>query len=364
MTIRIKFLLAVCAAAMTCHGEPIPRAGNPGPHMLLGTSVMSDDQNLVAKSIGFSHSQTDSDHLTVNETAPGVWDWSQADVGLAAMQKAGMHWQYFRISTLPPNGIARPINSSLRSAYVRNTNSPRFPFGAPTSCPGSTTATLRSHSITAAAHRTCMRSTWAFTAISAKPFFRWAGIPTKKSASPKMQCQPQISGAATNLRAFHRNGSKNKYRSISKLNATWGTKFKSFSEVTYPTAAFDKTAPVNDSPQSRRYWLDFVQRYNDSMTIFTGDICLIARHYFPQSLLELPVGGGSEDLMFGQDNRHSKKSPNNTMCISAPHTAALNLSRKTTLGCSRKSPRRAKFTMSLIGSNHPALSRRTAKSPE
>src|SRR5262249_34279901 len=92
---RVKILLAFGVAAITCNSEPVPRAGHPGPQMLLGTSVMTDDQNLVARSIGFSHSQTDSDHLTVNETAPGVWDWSQADTGLAAMQKAGMRWQYF-----------------------------------------------------------------------------------------------------------------------------------------------------------------------------------------------------------------------------------------------------------------------------
>jgi hypothetical protein len=47
--------------------------------------------------------------------------------------------------------------------------------------------------------------------------------------------------------------------------------------------------------------LDFVQWYYDSMTRFTGEVCRIARHHFPQALLELPVGGGSEDLMYGQD---------------------------------------------------------------
>ncbi len=37
------------------------------------------------------------------------------------------------------------------------------------------------------------------------------------------------------------------------------------------------------------------------MTKFTGEVCRIARHYFPDTLLELPVGGGSENVMYGQD---------------------------------------------------------------
>ncbi|MBV9469654.1 MAG: hypothetical protein JOZ57_10470, partial [Abitibacteriaceae bacterium] len=74
---------------------PVPRAGKPGPPMLMGTSVMTDGRNRLVKSLGFSLSQTDSDHLNVNETAPGQWDWTRADAELAACRRAGLQWQYF-----------------------------------------------------------------------------------------------------------------------------------------------------------------------------------------------------------------------------------------------------------------------------
>ncbi|MBM3501985.1 MAG: hypothetical protein FJX74_25305, partial [Armatimonadetes bacterium] len=81
---------------------PVPRAGRTGPPMMLGTSVMGAAQNRLVKSLGFSLSQTDSDHLTVNETEPGVWDWAAADAGLAACRKAGLGWQYFPHYHWPP----------------------------------------------------------------------------------------------------------------------------------------------------------------------------------------------------------------------------------------------------------------------
>ncbi len=104
---KVVCLLAVVFAGQTQAGDsgspvPVPRAGKPGPPMLLGTSVMSDQNNLLVKSLGFSHAQTDSDHLTVNEPEPGRWDWTSADAGLAAMQKAGMKWQYFPHFHWPP----------------------------------------------------------------------------------------------------------------------------------------------------------------------------------------------------------------------------------------------------------------------
>jgi len=97
------YLIAVVFATQTQAVDsgvpaPVPRAGKPGPPMLLGTSVGSDQNNQLVKSLGFSHAQTDSDHLTVNEPEPGRWDWTSADAGLAAVQKAGMKWQYSALS--------------------------------------------------------------------------------------------------------------------------------------------------------------------------------------------------------------------------------------------------------------------------
>src|SRR5208283_2207038 len=94
---------------------------------------------------------------------------------------------------------------------------------------------------------------------------------------------------------------KEKYRTVAKLNAVWGRTYPSFDAVDYPPAAYSENVDAISAPEARRYWLDFIQWYYDSMTKFTGEVCRIARKYFPNSLLQIPVGGGSEKLMYGQD---------------------------------------------------------------
>lgn len=80
----------------------VRRAGRPGPPMMLGTHIMEDEQNQIVKSLGFTLAQSDSDHLSVNETKPNQWEWSRADKGLASSRKAGFKWQYFPHFHWPP----------------------------------------------------------------------------------------------------------------------------------------------------------------------------------------------------------------------------------------------------------------------
>ncbi len=302
MLIRIKISFALCIAALVCNAEPIPRAGKPGPPMLLGTSVMTDDQNRVAKSIGFSHSQTDSDHLTVNETAPGVWDWSQADAGLAAMKKAGMGWQYFPHFHWPPEWYRKTDKfvpciglRTKRELAAMSIWSPDIVpwfddcYAALANHYGSGTSNM--YAIYLGVH-----------GDFGETIFPMGWHPDeKKRFAESARPVPDFWCGDNYARTNFQNLARAKYKTISKLNTAWNTTFKNFSDLSYPPAAFNKAAPVIDTAQSRRYWLDFVQWYYDSMTRFTGEVCRIARKHFPNALLELPVGGGSEDLMYGQD---------------------------------------------------------------
>ena len=49
--------------------------------------------------------------------------------------------------------------------------------------------------------------------------------------------------------------------------------FKDFSRLEYPPAASDAAVTIPATPEGRRYWLDFIQWYCDSMTKFTGEVC-------------------------------------------------------------------------------------------
>ena len=302
MSIRINIAVAICVAGAVCNAEPIPRTGVPGPPMLLGTSVMTDEQNHVVKSIGFSHSQTDSDHLTVNETTPGIWDWAQADAGLASMKQAGMRWQYFPHYHWPPEwyrkGDKFVASIGLRSKRELTAISIWSPDIAPwfDHCYAALAqhygrGTSNVYAIYLGVHgdfgETIFPMGWH---PDEKKRFSESGRPI-----PDFWCGDKY--AQADFQKFARA----KYKRVSKLNGMWGTTFKDFTEVNYPLGAYDKAGLIFDTPQSRRRWLDFVQWYYDSMTKFTGEVCRIARKYFPDALLELPVGGGSEDLMYGQD---------------------------------------------------------------
>jgi hypothetical protein len=293
----------LCLASLSAFGEsPVPRPKTDSPRMLLGTSVMSDDQNQVAKSIGFSHSQTDSDHLTVNETSPGVWDWSQADAGLATMKKAGMQWQYFPHFHWPPEWYRKTDKFvpciGLRSKRKVDAISiwspdivPWFEHGYAALAQHYGSGTSNIFAIYLGIHgdfgETIFPMGWH---PDEKKRFAENQVPV-----PDFWCDDEFA------RADFRKFASEKYKSVSKLNSAWGTHFNKFPEIEYPPAALDKTATVIDTAQSRRYWLDFLDWYYASMTRFTKDVCRIARQNFPKALLELPVGGGSEDVLYGQD---------------------------------------------------------------
>lgn len=280
----------------------VPRAGKPGPPMLLGTSVMSSNENQIAKSLGFSHEQTDSDHLTVNEVQPGHWDWTNADAGLAAMQQAGMEWQYFPHFHWAPEWYRKTAKFVPSTGLRTRRKLAAMSLWSPDIVP------WFDHCYAALAEH--------YGSGGDKLFAIYLGIhgdfgetifpmgfhpDEKKYFGPNGVAVPDFWCGDEYAQKDFRQTVKHKYRSIGKLNAAWGTGFTNFDEINYPPAALKDGVAIGNTSQERRYWLDFVQWYYDSMTRWTGEVCRIARHYFPNALLQIPIGGGSEKIMFGQD---------------------------------------------------------------
>jgi len=94
-------------------------------------------------------------------------------------------------------------------------------------------------------------------------------------------------------RASFRNAMMAKYGGISALNAAWRTNFANAEAITYP---------CSPNAGSRRYWLDWVNWYRQSVSTMVDAISRIARRHFPTSLLMLPCGFGDEDPRTGADN--------------------------------------------------------------
>lgn len=282
--------------------SPITRAGQPGPPMLLGTSVMDARSNALVKSIGFSHSQTDSNHLIVNEPEPGRWDWTDADKGLAAAHEAGLKWQYFPHFHWPPEWYRKTAKfvpcTGLRSHRKLACMSlwspdivPYFDHGYAALAEHYGRGNDKLYAIYLGIHGDFGETIFPMGFHpDEKKYFGENGV-----GMPDFWC-----GDDHAKNDFSRYV-KEKYRSVANLSTVWGTEFASLEAVDYPPAAYNESAEPPGTPQQRRYWLDFVQWYFDSMTKFTGEVCRIARHYFPKSLLEIPVGGGMEKLVFGQD---------------------------------------------------------------
>jgi hypothetical protein len=300
---RLVLAVVFIAASTAVQAEgAVARAGKPGPRMLSGTSVMSPAENQLAKSIGFSHSQTDSDHLIVNEISPGVWDWTNADAGLAAMKAAGMGWQYFPHFQWPPQWY-RNTDKFVPCVGLRSKRTlaaisiwspdigPWFDHGYASMEQHYGNGTNNVYAIYLGIHGDFGETIFPMG---------WHPDEVKRFGTNGTGLQDFWCGDASARNDF-RDRMHHKYHSLAKLNAAWGTDFKNVAAVDYPPAASDESIPIGETPQSRRYWLDFIGWYFDSMTRFTGEVCKIARNHFPKALLEIPVGGGNENLMYGQD---------------------------------------------------------------
>ena len=282
---------------------PVKRAGRPGEPMMLGTSVMNDVQNRLVLSLGFRLSQTDSDHLTVNETSPGVWDWREADAGLEACRRAGLKWQYFPHYHWPPEWYRKSDRfvpcMGLRSGRKLACMSLWSPDIVP----------WFEHCYAALAeHYGSGDDKVAAIYLGIHGDFGEAIFPLGFHPGEKDRFGPEGTGlgdfwcGAEPDREDFRRFVREKHKTIEKLNGAWGTEFAAFETVGYPQAAYGRSEDVTSTPQLRRQWLDFIEWYFASMTRFTGEVCRIARKHFPKSILVLPLGGGAETLFYGQDN--------------------------------------------------------------
>jgi len=280
--------------------KPVRRAGKPGPRLTLGSSVMDDRGNRTLKSLGFTLLQTDSDHLTVNEVSPGRWDWKSADAGLEACRRAGVKWQYFPHFHWPPEWYRK----SDRFAPCTGLRTGRKLACISIWSPDRLNWLDHCYSALAAKYGAEISAIY----VGVHGDFGETLFPMGWHPEEKARFGEEGAGycdfwcgdpsALADFRKFARN----RYGGLKKINAAWGTGFASVDLIDYPPAARGPSTDVTSSPQVRRYWLDFVEWYYDSMTRFTQEVCRIARKRFPKTLLALPVGGGEEAVVYAQDN--------------------------------------------------------------
>ena len=280
--------------------EAVKRAGTPGPPMVLGSSVGTFRDSRALASLGFKLLQTDSDHLTVNETEPGKWDWTSADTGLATAQKVGAQWQYFPHFHWAPDWLAKtdrfvPSTGLYTGRKLRAMSlwSPYLPAWV-------------DHGYAAVAeHYGSGADKVAAIYLSIHGDFGEALFPLGYHPDEKVRFGEQGTGTADYwcgdefARADFRDMLKRKYGTLDKLNAAWSCHCGVWEDVEYPK-------PPTKSPEEltvpeRHQWLDFINWYHDSMTAYTAMVMRTARKHFPQSRLVTPVGDGAESDVGGDD---------------------------------------------------------------
>ncbi|MHB1460339.1 MAG: family 14 glycosylhydrolase [Armatimonadota bacterium] len=285
---------------------PVRRAMKPGPPMLLGSEAGQGRINRMLASLGFDYLQTDDDHLTVNELAPGKWDWSVGDAGLAAAQAAGVAWQYFPHFYWAPDWLTKTdrfvpsvgLNTGrkLRAMSIWDPNLPEWYehcYAALAAHYG--TGSNKLASIYLGVYGDFGEATFP---LGLHPFeLRRFG--EKGAACPDYWCGDEYS------RASFRDWARRKYTTLSSLGAAWGVSPGSWDEVSYPPeTVFPYQAikwPEQMTVPERRHWLDFITWYHDSMTAHAAMVARTARRHFPKARLVMPVGNGEEQVVTGAD---------------------------------------------------------------
>jgi hypothetical protein len=291
--------------------DPYIRPRNIGDRMLLSASVASPSEMQMLAGAGFTLFQTDSDHLSTEETAPNKWDFHDADAQRQAVQALGQDWCYFPHEAFPPPWYRRSVPFTaiqcLEHKQPVEAFSPWDPtwpgfidqgyaalaheFG-PQPAPKGKGAKPRPAKVTAlyvGVHGDYGEAGMLMGARVSVPGQREDWIRRFGNAHDHLGwwCNdPQA-------RADFRTAMLRKYGGLSQLNAAWKRDFKTPDEITYPE---------KPRAEARREWLDYVEWYQGAVGHAVELNLGAARKHFPNTLLMLPAGFGDEDLRGGNDN--------------------------------------------------------------
>jgi hypothetical protein len=284
--------------------NPYTRPRKPGERMILTTSVASSADMLLAASAGFTLFQSDSDHLSTDETQPGVWDFTQAQQDMRTLGNMGLDWCYFPHFAFPPKWYNQQVPYTRIQCLEHNQPveafspwEPKFhsyvsrgyaemakrllPSGA-SSSPGLSAFYLGIHGdygeagllMGARVGHPQQREEWLNRFGNTHNHLGW-------------WCADPLA------RAAFRKTMLSRYGDLETLNGVWKTQFKTEEEIAYP---------ASPTQGSRRYWLDFVGWYFHAVGGLTDTVCRVARRNFPDTLLMLPMGFADENPRGGNDN--------------------------------------------------------------
>lgn len=292
-------------------GSPGPvyaSARRPGDRMALCTSVPLVNDLTTMASAGFTLIQTDSDHLGTEEREPGVWEFSGPDSALRMVKQAGLDWCYFPHYAFPPAWYNQAVRYDRTRCLEHDKTIEAYSAWEPRLDRSITRGftNLGAHYNT----RRVPVTANAMTAVSAVYVgvhgdYGECGMPLGARTSVPGQredWQRRFGNlhdhmgwwcAEPSARAAFRKQMLARYQTLPQLNSAWRTAYTSETQVAYPP---------DPAHATRRWWLDFVGWYRDSVTNLTERACVEARRTFPNAVRMIPCGFPNEDLRGGNDN--------------------------------------------------------------
>ena len=285
--------------------DPYSRTRNYGDRMLLSTSVSSSSEMQILRSAGFTLFQTDSDHLSTEQTAPGKWDWSAQGSASEAVHKLGLDWCYFPHNAFPPLWYRKSVPftriQSLEDGKPAEAFSPWEPKW--------NGFVEQSYEALAAAFNGGTKTTISALTVGIHGDYGEAGLLSGARVAVPGQREDWIRRFGNDhdrlgfwcgdplARADFRSDMIKRYGGLDGLNAAWKTAYKSPADVAYP-----EIPDVQPSVSGRRQWVDFVQWYQSSVGRAIELNLHAARQHFPDTLLMLPAGFADENVRGGNDN--------------------------------------------------------------
>ncbi len=286
-----------------------------GDRMLLATSVTSVSDMRLLNRAGFSLFQTDSNHISTEQDAPGHWNWTLASASGHSVNGIGLDWCYAPHNAFPPEWYRMsvpftriqcvehhqpvqafsPWDPSWVAFVSASYDAIAKQFPAENDDHGKEKAKRPNNSQVSALY------------VGIHGDYGEAGLLTGGRVlvpSQRAAWEKQFGDTHDHLgwwcddalaRKAFQTAMVAKYGDISHLNIAWKRSFKAPDEIAFPL-------PTGIRPEAKREWLDFVEWYQAGVGQAVETNLSAARQRFPKTLLMLPVGFSDENPRGGNDN--------------------------------------------------------------
>ena len=293
--------------------DPYIRQRNVGDRMILASSVSTQSDMQILNNAGFTLFQTDSDHLSTEETRPGQWDFRSAETSRQAVDRLGLDWCYFPHEAFPPQWVSDftqiqclEHNQSIRAFSPWD---PKWPAFIERGYDALAKEFRRGEGEKGKRGDKNAPTPVSALYVGIHGDYGEAGMfMGARVAVPgqKEDWQKRFGNLHDHLgfwcadpvaRQDFRAQMLQKYGSVAGVNTAWSKQFHSPEEIVYPSVP-------NPEPtvENRRAWLDFVAWYQGGVGRAIELNLRAARTRFPDTLLMLPAGFGDEDVRGGNDN--------------------------------------------------------------